>query len=179
MIGNTMSVCVLERLWTAARNAQGRTDADMWKNGVRQKDFTREATDGRLTASHFQHIQHLAATTHHDPQEYPTGQPLNILQPLRRQSNNTDQPLRPQTLQKNTAPTKVIPKINKSEPRQRRLVTKQTPSNPATAIATWDRTKGTKRKQHTPNGHIQSPTKDGGNAGQPPAPPKPRGSSPT
>ena len=60
MIGNTMSVSVLERPWTAIRNAQGFTDADMWQNGTRQEDLRREAAQDYLNPSHAKHVRDTA-----------------------------------------------------------------------------------------------------------------------
>ena len=61
MLGNTMSVCVLERLWTAIRNAQGYTDADMWENGVRQNDLRKEAQEDRLSPGQTKHVNEVAS----------------------------------------------------------------------------------------------------------------------
>ena len=62
LIGNSMSVPVLERLWIATQRAQGFSADDPWANGVRQAQLVEAAQQDRLTPSHIQKLR--ASATH-------------------------------------------------------------------------------------------------------------------
>ena len=61
LIGNTMSVPALERLWIAAQRAQGYSVSDPWVEGVRQAQLIEAAINDRLTP--FQHAKQDAAAS--------------------------------------------------------------------------------------------------------------------
>ena len=56
LIGNSMSVPVLERFWIATQRAQGFSVDDPWTNGFRQAQLVEAALQDRLTPSHMQKL---------------------------------------------------------------------------------------------------------------------------
>ena len=53
LIGNTMSVPVLERLWVATQRAQGFAANGPWTDGIRQAQLIEAAGHDRLTPTQF------------------------------------------------------------------------------------------------------------------------------
>ena len=57
LVGNTMSVPVLERLWVATQRAQGFTVDDPWVDSIRQAQLVEAAMQDTLTPTNFHSLR--------------------------------------------------------------------------------------------------------------------------
>ena len=95
LVGNSMGVPVLERLWVATQRAQGFSVEDPWSNGLRQAQLVEAAQQDRLTPTH---LQSLRASAAHVQQRKDAVEPQarsTVLNLLFKRSHSQEEPASP------------------------------------------------------------------------------------